>query len=414
MKILNAGDLTREFFESSEAEDIDSVKNILRDVKERGDIAIREYTKEFDKIDVQEFRLTEKDIKEAYDQVDSKTLEALRFAADNIREFAKSQLKGTENFEINNKGVIIGQRIVPLDSVGCYVPGGRYPLPSTALMTVIPAKVAGVKNIVVCSPKISSVTIVAADIAGADSIYRIGGVQAIGAMAYGTETVPRVNKIVGPGNKYVAAAKKEVYGLVGIDFIAGPSEVLIIADEFANPNLIAADMLAQAEHDPSSRAELITFKIDFAKRVELSLKEQLSKLKTREVAGQSIEDNGAIIIARTPEEAIEIANKRAPEHLELQLKDVEGIIPKLRNYGSLFIGEYSAEVFGDYCSGPNHTLPTNGCARYTGGLSVKDFLKVLTFQKVTKEASTILIPVASKLAEVEGLYAHKNAADIRA
>jgi histidinol dehydrogenase len=280
-------------------------------------------------------------------------------------------------------------------------------------MTVIPAKVAGVKEIIICSPKISNITIVAADIAGADRIFNVGGVQAIGAMAYGTESIPKVDKIVGPGNQYVAAAKKEVYGLVGIDFIAGPSEVLIIADDTGKPDFIAADLLAQAEHDPGSRAEVITFDRKVAEKIILSLDEQLSNLKTKDIAKESIEKNGAIIIVDSMEEAVKIANKRAPEHLELQIKNPETIIPNLNNYGSLFIGGYSAEVFGDYCSGPNHTLPTNGCARYTGGLSVKEYVKVLTFQKVTKEASKDLIKAASKLAEVEGLYAHKNAADIR-
>ena len=413
MKILKAKDLKPEFFENSEAEYIDSVRDILNDIKKRGDIAVREYTKKFDNLDIDNFQLTKAQIKEAYSKVDKETLDALKFAAANIRRFAENQLKSLKDFEVNESGVISGQRIVSIEKVGCYVPGGRYPLPSTALMTVIPAKVAGVKEVIICSPKISPVTIVAADIAGADKIFNVGGVQAIGAMAYGTQTMSRVDKIVGPGNQYVAAAKKEVFGLVGIDFIAGPSEVLVISDESGNPEFIAADLLAQAEHDPSSRAEVITFSREFAEKISQSVDKQLSILKTKDVAGESIDKNGAIILVDNIEEAISIANKRAPEHLELQMKNPDSIISKLKNYGSLFIGEYSAEVFGDYCSGPNHTLPTNGCARYTGGLSVKEYVKVLTFQKVTKEASKDLIRAASKLADVEGLYAHKNAADIR-
>jgi len=413
MKILNAKDLKPEFFENSEAEYIGSVRDILNDVKKRGDIAVRDYTKKFDKLDIKDFQLTKNQIKEAYSKVDRETLDALKFAAANIKKFAENQLKSLKDFEVNESGVISGQRIVSIEKVGCYVPGGRYPLPSTALMTVILAKVAGVKEIIVCSPKISPVTIVAADMAGADKIFNVGGVQAIGAMAYGTESIPKVDKIVGPGNQYVAAAKKEVFGLVGIDFIAGPSEVLVIADESGNPEFIAADLLAQAEHDPSSRAEVITFDREFAERISKSVDKQLSILKTKDVAGESIDKNGAIILVDNIEEAISIANKRAPEHLELQIKNPDSIISQLKNYGSLFIGEYSAEVFGDYCSGPNHTLPTNGCARYTGGLSVKEYIKVLTFQKVTKDASKNLIKAASKLADVEGLYAHKNAADIR-
>jgi len=413
MKILKAKDLKPEFFENSEAEYTDSVRDILKDIKKRGDIAVREYTKKFDNLDIDNFQLTKAQIKEAYSKVDKETLDALKFAAANIRRFAENQLKSLKDFEVNESGVISGQRIVSIEKVGCYVPGGRYPLPSTALMTVIPAKVAGVKEVIICSPKISPVTIVAADIAGADKIFNVGGVQAIGAMAYGTQTMSRVDKIVGPGNQYVAAAKKEVFGLVGIDFIAGPSEVLVISDESGNPEFIAADLLAQAEHDPSSRAEVITFSREFAEKISQSVDKQLSILKTKDVAGESIDKNGAIILVDNIEEAISIANKRAPEHLELQMKNPDSIISKLKNYGSLFIGEYSAEVFGDYCSGPNHTLPTNGCARYTGGLSVKEYVKVLTFQKVTKEASKDLIRAASKLADVEGLYAHKNAADIR-
>ncbi len=413
MKIVNSKDLNSEFFESAVVKDVESVKKILDDIRKRKDIAVKEYTKKFDNFEITNFQLTKDQINKAYSQIDKKTVSALKFAAKNIRNFAKNQLKSLEDFEINNAGVICGQRIVPIEKIGCYVPGGRYPLPSTALMTVIPAKVAGVSEVIVCSPKICPVTIVAADVAGADKIFNVGGVQAIGAMAYGTESIPKVDKIVGPGNQYVAAAKKEVYGIVGIDFIAGPSEVLIIADDSGNPDFIAADLLAQAEHDPSSRAEVITFSKELAEKISVSIEKQLLALKTRDIAKKSIDKNGAIILADNINEAIEIANKRAPEHLELQIKNPDTIIPKLKNYGSLFIGEYSAEVFGDYCSGPNHTLPTNGCARYTGGLSVKEYVKVLTYQKITKEASKDLIKIASILAEVEGLFGHKNAADIR-
>jgi len=413
MKIISSKDLKKEFFDSSKEEHIESVREILKDVKKEGDAAIKKYIKKFDKMELASFQITPDQIKEAYEKIDKETIDALKFAAKNIRIFAENQLKTSKDFEINNSGVILGQRSVAMEKVGCYVPGGRYPLPSTALMTIIPAKVAGVNEVMVCSPKINPATIVAADIAGADKIFNIGGAQAIGAMAYGTETIPRVDKIVGPGNQYVAAAKKEVYGTVGIDFIAGPSEVLIIADETGNPEFIAADLLAQAEHDPSSRSEVITFDKIFAERISDCVEKQLKTLETKDVARESIKSNGAIILVDSLDEAVEISNKRAPEHLEIQVRDSEKIIPMLRNYGSLFIGKYSAEVFGDYCSGPNHTLPTNGCARYSGGLSVKEFIKVLTFQKVTKEASSELIKVASKLADIEGLYAHKNAADIR-
>ncbi|MBW1839393.1 MAG: histidinol dehydrogenase, partial [Deltaproteobacteria bacterium] len=353
-----------------------------------------------------------REIKEAYNKVDPKDVEVLKKAAKNIRFFAEKQFEGFRDFEADNDGVLLGQKIIPIEKVGCYVPGGRYPLPSSALMSVIPAKVAGVKEIIVCSPKTDPFVIVAADIAGADKIFNVGGVQAIGAMAYGTETIPKVNKIVGPGNKFVAAAKKEVYGLVGIDFIAGPSEVLIIADDTGNPEFIAADLLAQAEHDPNARSDLLTTSKKLAEEVNEQLKIQLAELSTRDVAKAAL-DNGRIVIVKDLDQAVEISNKRAPEHLELQVRDTKSLIKKLTNYGSLFIGEYSAEVFGDYCSGTNHTLPTNGTSKYTGGLSVKDFVKILTYQKIDKKGCSDLGKIASRMADLEGLKAHKNAADIR-
>jgi histidinol dehydrogenase len=356
--------------------------------------------------------LSKEQIKAAYERVDKKTLFLLKKAAENIRFFAEKQLEQFKNFETEKNSMILGQKVIPLRRVGCYVPGGRYPLPSSALMSVIPAKVAGVKEVIVCSPKITPVTIVAADIAGADRIFCIGGIQAIGAMAYGTESVPQVDKIVGPGNKYVTAAKKEVYGIVGIDFIAGPSEVLIIADETGNPEFIAADLLAQAEHDPNARADLITTSKELAKNVNEQIKIQLAKLKTKEVAELALK-NGRIVIADNLDVAVSTANRRAPEHLEIQMKNPEEIIEKLCNYGSLFIGENTAEVFGDYCSGTNHVLPTNGAARYTGGLSVKDFVKIVTFQRFKGKIPKEMIQVASGLAEIEGLDAHRNAVDIR-
>jgi histidinol dehydrogenase len=413
MKIINFSDVTEEFFQKKDAGEVsESVKKILEDVKNNGDDAVRKYSKEFDDLDLDNFELTKEQIKKAYEEVSKKTIEVLKFAAGNISKFAKKQLKSFNNFEEEMGGITLGQKISPLERVGCYVPGGRYPLPSTALMAVIPARVAGVEEVIVCSPKISPVTIVAADIAGADRIFNLGGVQAIGALAYGTKTIPKVDKIIGPGNQYVAEAKKEVYGLVGIDMIAGPSEVLIIADETGNPGFIAADLLAQAEHDPNSRAELITSSKELAERVSEEVSNQIEKLKTKDIAEQAIK-NSSIIIVKDFAQAASIANKRAPEHLEVQIKNPDLILDDLKNYGSLFVGEYSAEVFGDYCSGPNHTLPTNGTARYTGGLSVKDFLKILTYQKISKEASPKLIEVASKLAELEGLDAHKAAAEIR-
>ena len=280
-------------------------------------------------------------------------------------------------------------------------------------MSVIPAKVAGVKEITVCSPKIQPATITACKLAGVDRIFKIGGVQAIAGMAYGTKTIPKVDKIVGPGNKYVTAAKKEVYGVCGIDFLAGPSEVMIIADETANPSFIAADMLAQCEHDPDARAYLVTTSEKFANDVIKKVEEFLITLETREIASKSI-SKSIIILVENIEQAIEISNRKAPEHLEICYENAEKDIDKYKNYGSLFIGDYSAEVFGDYCSGTNHILPTNGVARYTGGLSALDFVKIQTYQQISKNAAqNTLCTVASGLANIEGLMAHKLSADLR-
>jgi histidinol dehydrogenase len=388
------------------------VNKIIADIEKNRDKAISKYTLKFDKIKIKRFLVSKKEIKKAYKEIDKGTLIALKKAARNIRRFAEKQLKCFRNFEYNQKGMILGQRIVPIERIGCYVPGGNYPLSSSALMSVIPAKTAGCKEVIVCSPKIKPVTIVAANLAGADKIFRIGGIQAIAAMAQGTEQIPKVDKIVGPGNIYVNLAKKEVFGKVGIDFIAGPSEVMIIADDSANPEFIAADLLAQAEHDANAIPILITTSKNMAKETKIELKNQLSKSKTKEIAEKALK-NGEIIVVKNIGEAVKIANKKAPEHLELQIKNAEKYISQCLNYGSLFLGNYSAEVFGDYCSGTNHILPTAGAARYSGGLSVRDFIKINTYQRITKKGAKKLAQTASKLAEVEGLYAHKNASDIR-
>jgi len=411
MRIVDYEDLNGEYFSGLELVEIPIVKKMLEDVKENGDSAIKKYTKQFDGVSLESLEISKQEIKKAYEEVDAKVIDSIKNSVKNIKQFADEQFKQLGDFEIGSS-VAIGQKVIPIQSVGCYVPGGLYPLPSSALMSVIPAKVAGVDEIIVCSPKIQQVTIVAANIAGADRIFNVGGVQAIGGMAYGTTSIPKVDKIVGPGNKYVQAAKKEVYGTVGIDFIAGPSEVLIIADETAKPEFIAADLLAQAEHDINARPDLITTSIEVADAVNVELEKQLINLKTKDIAGKALE-NGNIVIVENIDQAIEISNKRAAEHLELQIKDPDLIISKLVNYGSLFIGSYSAEVFGDYCSGTNHILPTNGAARYTGGLSVFDFVKVLTYQNLTEEGATELSEVAANLASVEGLDGHKKAAEIR-
>lgn len=395
-----------------DSEEMPLVRKILDAVKLRGDDAVNFYNQQFDGISLNRFDVTDDEIKQAYNLVSSETISAIKAAAKNIRTFATQQMTQIKDLNFNQNGVELGHRIVPINSIGCYVPGGNYPLPSSALMSVIPAKVAGVKNVIVCSPKIQPVTIVAAHIAGADKIYKIGGVQAIGAMAYGTKSVFKVDKIVGPGNKYVSAAKKEVYGIVGIDFLAGPSEVLIIADEGANPRYIAADLLAQAEHDVDARANLIITSRDFESKVQEELFLQLANLKTKDIALQSLK-KGKIILVSSLDQAVLLSNQISPEHLELQVSNPDSLLDRLTNYGSLFIGKYSAEVFGDYCSGPNHILPTSGVANYSGGLSVKDFVKVLTYQKASSNCISELIDIASKLANAEGLDGHRNAAEIR-
>ena len=411
MKICNYKNADENFFSKIEFESISSVNEIINDVRKNGDKAVKKYAKKFGDGDIKAFRLTDKEIKAAIKNVDKKTIETIKFAIKNVKEFAKAQFSSVKEIEVNINGNTLGQKIVPIDSVGCYIPGGNYPLPSSAIMTIVPAKVAGVKRVIAMSPKIQDVTIAAAYYSGADEIYRIGGVQAISAMAYGTESIKKVNKIVGPGNKFVTSAKKQVFGECGIDFLAGPSEVLIVADDSANPDFIAADMLAQCEHDKDARAFLICFSKEFAKKVDNKAKEYLKKIPTREIAQISYEKSIAIVV-NSINEAIELSNKKAPEHLELCLENDQNIM-KFTNYGSMFIGNYSAEVFGDYVSGTNHTLPTNQVAKYSGGLSVFDYFKIQTYQIINKNSLKETAQNASILAEKEGLFAHKLAADVR-
>ncbi len=407
MKIVNFKDIPESWFNRSNIEVPGGVRQILKDVRERGDEAVREYSQQFDGFSGSDFIVKEEEIKQAYEKVDGELVQALKKAATNIESFARLQMSMFQTKEMKTEFGIIGHKIIPLQRVGCYVPGGNYPLPSTALMTVIPARVAGVKEIIVCSPKIKPETIVAADIAGATKILRIGGVQAIGALAYGTESIPQVDKIVGPGNKYVTAAKREVYGKVGIDFLAGPSEVMVVTDCTADPRLVAADLLAQAEHDVNAEANAIVCCNKLGKKILNELEYQLSSLATHEIAKESIAQ-GMIIVCPKLQGVETIVNQKAPEHLELMVEDPNMILEKITNFGSLFIGNASAEVFGDYCSGPNHVLPTDGVARYTGGLSVKDFIKIVTFQEIRNP--TELIEISSLIAKSEGLDGHRKAA----
>lgn len=412
MKIYNYNEIDESFFSKIEFENISSVQEVISSVRKNGDVAIREYSKKFGDGDVENFKLSQEEINEALKQVDEETVNTIKYAIKNVKEFATAQLQSVKEFEVNVNGNRLGQKIIPIDSVGCYIPGGNYPLPSSAIMTVVPAKTAGVKRVVAMSPKIKPVTVVAAYLSGADEIYKIGGVQAIAGLAYGTQSIEKVNKIVGPGNKYVTSAKKQVYGECGIDFLAGPSEVLIVADESAKAEFVSADMLAQCEHDKDARAFLLCKSIDFIKAVDEKAKEYLEKLPTKDIAKISYEKSIAIVV-NSLEQAIELSNKKAPEHLELCLGNADSYIDKFTNYGSLFIGNYSAEVFGDYVSGTNHTLPTNQVAKYSGGLSVFDYIKIQTYQIISKTSLIETSKNASRLAEKEGLFAHKLAADVR-
>lgn len=387
---------------------------IINDIKTLGDKSLFQYIKKYDSFEATKNNIlvSKEEIKRAYSKVDEKTIKAIKEAKENIEKYAKLQLP-KEWFKEIKKGIKVGQLIRPLERVGCYVPGGNFPLVSTVLMTVIPAKVAGVKEIIICSPPKENnfALYVAADISGADKIYRIGGAQAIAAMAYGTESVKKVDKIVGPGNVFVTAAKKLVYGDVAIDFLAGPSEILILA-EYGNTKFIAADMLAQAEHDVLASAILITTNEKLAKDVEKEINKQLKNLKSENFASESLRKDGAIILANNLNEAIKFANDFAPEHLEIIVKDKE-IVKKLNNFGALFIGEYSPEAAGDYCSGPNHVLPTGGVTKFRSGLSVLDFIKMPTVQELSKEGLESLKNTIVKMADVEGLEAHRKSVEKR-
>lgn len=396
------------------------VAEIIHNIRKSGDEAILEYNTRFDGNPRGEFRVAQREIDEAYAKMSEQELEDLRQAAGNIRAFAEAQrdcLKNLEGFSaIPNS--CLGHRVIPVSSCGCYVPGGSYPLFSTALMLIIPAKAAGVRRVIACAPavkgteKIHYKTLVAMDIAGADEIYVVGGAQAIAAFAYGTEQIKPVDVIVGPGNQYVAEAKRQCYGQVGIDFFAGPSEVLALADESATPNILAADMLAQAEHDRLAKSILVTTSKKLGLEVIECVRKQLKTLETAEIASESWESYGEVVLADSLQEAVVLVNDYAPEHLEVILKD-ESILPELTNFGSLFIGQETGEVFGDYASGTNHTLPTVKAARYTGGVWVGTFLKVCTFQRYQQGAMREIAPLVSRMAHGEGLAAHARAAEIR-
>jgi histidinol dehydrogenase len=419
MKILNVNELVsiKRSIESGTSEQVAVVKNIIAAIRSRGDEALSEYTEKFDRVRLASFAVTEAEIEEAYNQVDQPFISIVREAAENIRTFHEKQLRPSWMTTEEN-GTIIGQKITPLDSVGVYVPGGTAAYPSSVLMNVIPAKVAGVKRIVMVSPpdangKLPAAVMVAAKEAGVEEIYKIGGAQAIAALAYGTETISAVDKITGPGNIFVALAKREVFGDVDIDMIAGPSEIAILADETARADEVAADLLSQAEHDARACSVLVTPSAQLAEAVAEEVEKQLATLPRKEIAARSIADYGVIYVADSIEEAVETVNQLAPEHLEIMTENGLELLGKIRHAGAIFIGRYSSEPVGDYFAGPNHVLPTNGTARFSSPLNVDDFQKkssvIIYSEKALKENGAKI----AEFARMEGLEAHARAVEIR-
>ncbi len=395
----------------------EAVAEIIDTVRKNGDSAVLDYTKRFDKVSLESLEVTEEEIEEAFATVDPEFLEILREAADNIRAFHQKQVRNS--FIISeNKGIVIGQKITPIEKVGLYVPGGTAAYPSTVLMDSIPAFIAGCPQIVMTTPpdkygKVNPVILAAAKIAGVNRIFKVGGAQAVAALAYGTETVPKVDKIVGPGNAFVAEAKKQVYGQVSIDMIAGPSEILIIADGNSVPSHAAADLLSQAEHDVNASAVLVTDSMALAKAVQAEIEKQLEALPRCEIARKSIDNNGKIIVTESLEDAIAVSNEIAPEHLELMVDNPFDILDSVTNAGSVFMGRNCPEALGDYFAGPNHTLPTGGTARFSSPLSVDDFIKKTQYTYYTEEALTKAGAKIAYFARKEGLEAHARSVTVR-
>ncbi|MFA7037357.1 MAG: histidinol dehydrogenase [Methanosarcina sp.] len=390
----------------------DTVSAVLSDVRMKGDAALREYTKKFDKVELANFEVSEEEFEKALSEIGSELLGHLRIAAENIRAFHRAQMPETTWFMELQPGVVLGQKATPLESVGAYAPGGRASYPSTVLMTVIPARVAGVEQVIVCTPpradgSVHPLTLAAAKVAGADKVFKLGGVQAIGAMAYGTETVPRVDKIVGPGNVFVTSAKMQVRDIAEIDFPAGPSEVLIIADESADAAMAASDIIAQAEHDPNAVSVLVTTSETLAEEVEQEVLAQAESTARSEIVKISLE-NAAVLIADSLDQCIDFSNKFAPEHLEIMVEDSDFVLGRIKNAGSIFIGNYAPVPVGDYASGTNHVLPTAGYAKIYSGLNINHFLKYSSIQKISKSGLESLKETVIALAEEEGLKAHAD------
>ena len=419
IKIYKYGEVSNEevFARDNIASNVEpAVTAIIADVRARGDEALFEYTARFDKAQLTSLEVSPAEIDEAFEAVEPEFLDILREAAANIRLFHEKQVRNS--FVINRDGVVMGQKVTPIERVGLYVPGGTAAYPSTVLMDAIPAKIAGCEQIVITTPpgadgKVNPVILAAAKIAGVDRIFKMGGAQAVAALAYGTQSVPRVDKIVGPGNAYVAEAKKQVFGRVAIDMIAGPSEILVVADATADPRHVAADLLSQAEHDKMASAVLVTDDADFAKAVQAELETQIPLLPRAAIARASIDNNGKIIVADTLMKAIDIANEIAPEHLELCVDNPFDYLDAVKHAGSIFMGKHCPEALGDYFAGPNHTLPTSGTARFSSPLSVDDFVKKSQFTYFTRNALGRVADKVACFAEKEGLHAHAKSATIR-
>ena len=419
IKIYKYGEVSNEevFARDNIASNVEpAVTAIIADVRARGDEALFDYTARFDRAVLTSLEVSPAEIDEAFQTVEPEFLDILREAAANIRLFHEKQVRNS--FVINRDGVVMGQKVTPIERVGLYVPGGTAAYPSTVLMDVIPAKIAGCEQIVITTPpgadgKVNPVILAAAKIAGVDRIFKMGGAQAVAALAYGTQFVPKVDKIVGPGNAYVAEAKKQVFGRVAIDMIAGPSEILVVADATADPRHVAADLLSQAEHDKMASAVLVTDDADFAKAVQAELETQIPLLPRAAIARASIDNNGKIIVADTLMKAIDIANEIAPEHLELCVDNPFDYLDAVKHAGSIFMGKHCPEALGDYFAGPNHTLPTSGTARFSSPLSVDDFVKKSQFTYFTKDALGKVADKVAYFAEKEGLHAHAKSATIR-
>ena len=420
IKILKYGEVKNEdiFARTEPKVDVEAVvSDIIENVKARGDAALFEYCEKFDRAKLHSLAVSEDEIKEAVAAVEPEFLEILKKAAANIRNFHEKQKRNS--FIINDEaGVVMGQKVIPVDRAGLYVPGGTAAYPSTVLMDSIPAKIAGVGEVVIVTPpnaegKVNPVILAAAHVAGVDRIFKVGGAQAVAALAYGTETIPKVDKIVGPGNAFVAEAKKQVFGKVSIDMIAGPSEILIVADGKTNPKYAAADLLSQAEHDKMASAVLVTDSASLAEAVSAELERQIPLLERSEIARASIDDNGKIIVADTLECAIEIANEIAPEHLELCVDNPFDYLDSIRHAGSIFMGRNCPEALGDYFAGPNHTLPTSGTAKFSSPLSVDDFVKKTQYTYFTRGALENVARDVEYFAKKEGLTAHAKSAVVR-